>query len=115
MRLCVLRHQFEAPGDVAPQTVEILAGSSNSLIVESIEAAGSLGVVGHESGCFEQPKVPRHCRAADRQRVGELLHGVVTTPEQLDYRSAIGVAERDEGIDDDRLTRDCIMVTGLLP
>jgi len=44
--------------------------------------------------------VTRHSRSADRELIGELLNRAIAIAKQVNNRSAIGVAERDEGIGD---------------
>jgi hypothetical protein len=75
--------------------------------VQPVQPPRSLGAVGDEARLLEQAQVPGDRRAADRQRVGELLDGAVAAVrEQLDDRAAMRVAERVERVSGEGVESD---------
>lgn len=54
--------------------------------------------VGHEASSRQQLEVPRDGRPTDRQHVRNLLDRAWAARQQPDDRSALGVAQRVEGV-----------------
>jgi len=82
--------------------------------VEPVEAACPFGAVRDEARFFEETKMTRDGRAADRQLVGELLHRPVPDAQELDDRSPVGVSEGLEGVSCHRKGCDPQIVTKAL-
>jgi hypothetical protein len=72
-------------------------------------------LVDHEASTFQQAKMTRNGRPADRQSICNLTDGAPTRDEELDYGAPVGITQRVEGITSKFNRVHDTMVTNELP
>jgi hypothetical protein len=94
----VITARVLAHGRLAPDLFDVGAYGVHTVVLEPVEPPRALGTVGYETRVLQHAQVTGDRRAADGQRVGELLHGAVVSAEQGEDGAPVRVAEGVEGI-----------------
>ena len=84
--------------DVAPQLLEVLPNRFDAFVVEPVHTPCALGLIRDQARLFEQAKVARHGRAADRQVVGQLLNRAGAALQQFQNGAPVGMREGVERV-----------------
>ncbi len=79
-----------------PEGVELVAQCGDAGFVQSVDAAGSLGSVGDETGVFQHFEVLGHGGPAQWQCGGQLADGLWTLSKAQDNGPSRSVPERSE-------------------
>jgi hypothetical protein len=83
---------------VVPDLAEIATHGLDALVAQLVHVPGALDPIGDQAGTLEQPEMAADRGPADRELIGDLLHRLTATAEDLDDRPAVGVAERVERV-----------------
>src|SRR6476660_4572097 len=94
----VLSHEAKPRPGFTPHLQQVGAHRGHAILLQPVDAARAQRLLLDEPGLLQQAQVSRYGGTADRQLVGELLHGAATAAQQLDDRPAVGIAERVERV-----------------
>ena len=65
---------------------------------EAVDPTGACRALRDQSGVLQQPQMPRHGGAADRQLMGDLLHGPLLVSQQDEDLSPRRITQRVERV-----------------